>query len=108
MELKISKEVKDFIYKYIVEEHGYEYDKITDDDLFTRLCDRCIYEEEFDDYGWAMSLYRKVSKIRDKFFEWYMTTNAYESNFDYKKEIVEVEPYDKTVIDYKIKVNGRD
>lgn len=108
MELKISKEVKDFIYKYIVEEHGYEYDEITDDDLFTRLCDRCIYEEDFGRYNWKASLTRKVSKIRDRYFEWYETTDEYESDFDYKQGVVEVEPYNKTVIDYKIKVNGRD
>lgn len=106
MELKVSKEIKDFICKYMVEEHGYEYDEITDDDLFTRLCDTCIYEEDFGRYNWTASLTRKVSKIWGRLFEWYETTNEYESDFDYKQGIVEVEPYEKIVIDYRIKEVG--
>ena len=106
MELKVSKEIKDFIYKYIVEEHGYEFDEITDDDLFTILCDDCIYDEDFGRYNWTKSLTRKVSKIRGRYFEWYLITDEYESDFDYKQGIVEVEPYEKTVIDYRKKGIG--
>jgi hypothetical protein len=106
MELKVSKEIKDFIYNYLVEEHGYKYDEITDDDLFTILCDDCIYDEDFGRYSWTKALTRKVSEIRGRYFEWYLTTDEYESDFDYKQGIVEVEPYEKIVIDYRKKEVG--
>jgi hypothetical protein len=106
MELKVSKEIKDFIYNYLVEEHGYKYDEITDDDLFTILCDDCIYNEDFGRYNWTKALTRKVSKIWGRLFEWYESTDQYESDFNYEKEIVEVEPYEEIVIDYRKKEVG--
>lgn len=106
MELKVSKEIKDFICKYLVEEHGYEYDEITFDDLFIILCEKSIYEEDFGSYNWTSTLTRKVSKIWGRLFEWYQTSNEYESDFDYKQGIVEVEPYEKIVIDYRKKEVG--